>query len=262
MIRLQTPSVCGSHTYGGRCFFITILNKMTSIKNEAGTLLPQAFTFNASDQQVRTVIIDGEPFFVAKDVCDILGISNHKDAVSRLDEDEKGRSVLPTQFGEKEMNLVNESGLYHLIFQSRKPEAKAFRKWVTSEVLPSLRKTGRYEMTPTCSKAVLPEIGNYLNLRKVPYDTVMLDGFQVRTVRHNDVDWYSLNDIHTAFRTRTESSQDARRLLAAGEGLAQKILIFGNTHPAWFVTGTAMQLLISRNKVSNKKKGGKLNGTL
>ncbi len=125
---------------------------MQNTKNETGNSLPQAFTFNASNQQVRTVIIDGEPYFVAKDVCAILGISNHKDAASRLDDDEKTRSVLPTQFGEKETNLVNESGLYHLIFQSRKPEAKAFRKWVTSDVLPQLRKTGKYEMKPTALK--------------------------------------------------------------------------------------------------------------
>ncbi len=120
---------------------------MSTNKNSSGTLLPQAFTFNASNQQVRTVLLDGEPYFVAKDVCSILGISNHNDAVGRLDDDEKAGSVLPTQFGAKETTIINESGLYHLIFQSRKPEAKSFRKWVTSEVLPALRRTGRYELT-------------------------------------------------------------------------------------------------------------------
>ena len=83
-------------------------------------MLPQAFVFNASNQQVRTVLLDGEPYFVAKDVCSILGISNHNDAVGRLDDDEKAGSVLPTQFGAKETTIINESGLYHLIFQSRK----------------------------------------------------------------------------------------------------------------------------------------------
>lgn len=119
---------------------------MQKTKNTADTQLSQAFTFNASNQQVRTVMIENEPYFVVKDVCAILDISNHIDALSRLDGDEKGRSVIPTQFGAKETNLVNESGLYHLIFQSRKPEAKAFRKWVTAEVLPTLRRTGRYEV--------------------------------------------------------------------------------------------------------------------
>lgn len=108
----------------------------------------KVFTFNASNQNIRVQMKDGEPWFVAKDVCDALTIGNSRDAVNRLDDDEKAMSVLPTQFGDKEMNLVSESGLYNLIFQSRKPEAKAFRKWVTSEVLPTLRKTGRYELKP------------------------------------------------------------------------------------------------------------------
>lgn len=230
---------------------------MLYTKNETGILLPRAFTFNASDQQVRTVLIDGEPFFVAKDVCSILDISNHNDAISRLDDDEKGRSVIPTQFGNKETNLVNESGLYHLIFQSRKPEAKAFRKWVTSEVLPSLRKSGKYEMTSKAGLVPNPGAGGFLDLRTSPYTTVMLKGYRVRTVRHEDVDWYSLNDIHTAFQTRTDSHQDAGRLQAAGNNLVKKILIFGNTQPAWFVSGRAMELLICRYKASARKNGGK-----
>lgn len=97
--------------------------------------------------EIRSVMVNGEPLFVAKDVCDVLGISNSRDAINRLDEDEKAMSVLPTQFGKKSMNMVNESGLYNLIFQSRKPEARAFRKWVTQEVLPNIRKYGFY-MTP------------------------------------------------------------------------------------------------------------------
>ena len=94
---------------------------------------------------VRVVADDNNnPWFVAKDVCDVLTITNSRDAIANLDEDEKGVSVVATPSGKQEMNLVTESGLYSLIFQSRKPEAKKFRKWVTSEVLPSIRKTGGY----------------------------------------------------------------------------------------------------------------------
>lgn len=128
---------------------LKIYPKMSNkIESRAQALSGQAkvFTFNASNQNIRVQMKDGEPWFVAKDVCDALTIGNSRDAVNRLDDDEKAMSVLPTQFGDKEMNLVSESGLYNLIFQSRKPEAKAFRKWVTSEVLPTLRKTGRYEL--------------------------------------------------------------------------------------------------------------------
>lgn len=114
--------------------------------------------FNMSDQQVRTVEIDGNPYFVAADVCSCLSISNNRDAVARLDDDEKRVSVVPTPLGgPQSMTLVNESGLYSLIFQSRKPEAKAFRKWVTAEVLPAIRKTGAYRVRPASGRAIRGE---------------------------------------------------------------------------------------------------------
>lgn len=89
-----------------------------------------------------------EPLFVVKDVCEALAISNYRDAVAKLDDDERGSVLVDTLGGRQQMTAVNESGLYNLIFQSRKPQAKAFRKWVTGEVLPSIRKTGRYENKP------------------------------------------------------------------------------------------------------------------
>lgn len=93
----------------------------------------------------RYLTIKNEPWFVAKDVCEMLGIGKYRDAISTLDDDEKGCPVIvDTPGGPQEMATVNESGLYHLIFQSRKPEAKQFRKWVTSEVLPSIRRFGYY----------------------------------------------------------------------------------------------------------------------
>ena len=100
--------------------------------------------FDFDGDAVRVVVQSGEPWFVAKDVCDVLEIGNSRDAVARLDEDEL-MSVIATSGGQRrEMNAVSESGLYSLIFRSRKPEARRFRKWVTGEVLPSLRKHGRY----------------------------------------------------------------------------------------------------------------------
>lgn len=83
-------------------------------------------------------------WFVAKDICDILGLTNSRQATSALDDDEKGVISNDTPGGRQAMTVVNESGMYALILQSRKPEAKAFRKWVTSEVLPSIRKYGFY----------------------------------------------------------------------------------------------------------------------
>ncbi|WP_409449720.1 Bro-N domain-containing protein [Candidatus Igneacidithiobacillus taiwanensis] len=88
---------------------------------------------------------------MAKDVCDILEIVNYRDAMTRLDDDEKGVVSTDTLGGTQEMLIVNESGLYALVLTSRKPEARKFRKWVTSEVLPAIRKTGRYEARPVPS---------------------------------------------------------------------------------------------------------------
>lgn len=118
------------------------------IESRAQALSGQAkeFTFNASNQNIRVQMKDGEPWFVAKDVCDALTLENSRKATASLDDDEKGVSPIVTPSGTQQMTIVSESGLYNLIFQSRKPEAKAFRKWVTSEVLPTLRKTGRYEL--------------------------------------------------------------------------------------------------------------------
>lgn len=104
-------------------------------------------------REVRGLTIDGEPWFVAKDVCDVLDIQNPTDAVKSLDDDERmtldnteGHSG--KRGGARAYNIISESGLYALVFKSRKPEAKAFRKWVTAEVLPALRRRGHYE-TPT-----------------------------------------------------------------------------------------------------------------
>jgi prophage antirepressor-like protein len=107
--------------------------------------IQKVFNFNPSNQQIRVEMINSEPWFVAKDVCDCLELINSRKATSALDDDERGVSPIVTPSGKQEMTVVNESGLYNLIFQSRKPQARAFRKWVTSEVLPAIRKTGKYE---------------------------------------------------------------------------------------------------------------------
>jgi prophage antirepressor-like protein len=100
--------------------------------------------FKFQNRDVRVSVQDGDPWFVAKDVCDVLGLGNSRQAIANLDEDEKGVINNDTPGGNQKMATVSESGLYALIFQSRKPQAKAFRKWVTSKVLPQIRKTGGY----------------------------------------------------------------------------------------------------------------------
>lgn len=100
---------------------------------------------------VRHVLVDGAPWFVLADACRVLEIRNSRDAAASLDEDEKGVATTDTPGGQQELTIVNESGLYSLILRSRKPEAKRFKKWVTAEVLPTIRRTGAY----TRSKSAL-----------------------------------------------------------------------------------------------------------
>ncbi|MGG3843273.1 phage antirepressor KilAC domain-containing protein [Anoxybacillus kestanbolensis] len=105
--------------------------------------LQKVFTY--SGNQVRTIIKDDEVWFVAKDVCDILNHSNHKMAVSRLDEDEVNKVYLIDSLGrQQQTTVVNEAGLYSLILTSNKSEARQFKRWITHEVIPTIRKTGGY----------------------------------------------------------------------------------------------------------------------
>lgn len=104
-----------------------------------------AMEFSFEGCAVRSVLQAGEPWFVAADVCAILALTNSRQKVSNLDENEKGVTNAYTLGGEQKVAIVNEGGLYQLIFSSRKPQAKAFRRWVTGTVLPSIRKTGGYQ---------------------------------------------------------------------------------------------------------------------
>lgn len=114
--------------------------------------------FNYKSSQVRTVEIENEPWFVLKDVCAVLDLGSAHKVAERLDEDERNQIPLTDSLGRKqETTIINESGLYHVILRSDKPEAKPFRKWVTSEVLPSIRKTGSYALPkdyPTALRAL------------------------------------------------------------------------------------------------------------
>lgn len=99
---------------------------------------------NAAFGKIRTLTIDGEPWFVAADVCKALELGNPSMTVERLDADEKGISSIDTLGGKQRMAIINEPGLYSVILCSRKPEAKAFKRWITHEVIPAIRKYGGY----------------------------------------------------------------------------------------------------------------------
>lgn len=106
-------------------------------------------TFNFNDSPIHIVTKDGEPWWVAKDVCEILELSNPRTSIALLDEDEKNTvHIMDGNRGNPETTIVSEAGLYSLILRSRKPEAKAFKRWITHEVLPTIRKTGSYSLAP------------------------------------------------------------------------------------------------------------------
>lgn len=107
--------------------------------------------FNYSGKQVRTLLKNNQPWWVLKDVCDILGLTNPSVVADRLDDDERSKFDLGRQ---GEATIINESGLYNVILRSDKPEAKPFRKWVTGEVLPMIRKHGAYMTPDTIEKAI------------------------------------------------------------------------------------------------------------
>lgn len=113
------------------------------------------FSFN--NLPISIINRDGEPWFVAKEVCAVLEHTNHRAAIQNLDEDEKGVSKVYTLGGEQEVSIISESGLYTLIIRSNKPQAKVFRKWVTSVVLPAIRKTGSYSVSNISDRVIAIE---------------------------------------------------------------------------------------------------------
>ena len=198
--------------------------------------LVEVFNFNQNRTPIRVQVINNEPWFVAKDVCEVLGIANHKDAASRLDDDETRGSVMPTPSGRQECKMVSESGLYALIFQSRKPEAKAFRKWVTSEVLPAIRKKGYY--------GVYKEKTDYIDARDIPYGRKIYNDSEIRCIEIDGKEWISLQDFYKAIGCSTSTNQVVKRLNAK-EIHAVKIFLFGQTNPGWFVDALGAALLVS-----------------
>lgn len=174
----------------------------------------QTFDYNGS--QVRTVEKDGEAWWVLSDVCVALGISNVSQAASRLDEDERSMFNIGRQ---GKVNVINESGLYNVILRSDKPQAKLFRKWVTSEVLPTIRKTGQYNANAKPNKALEIKETNarvrlsnaFLKLAKVDtlsseYKNILvakaaeaLTGFQLIPLPQSEQKMYTATEIGEMF---------------------------------------------------------------
>jgi prophage antirepressor-like protein len=117
--------------------------------------------------QVRVIERDGEPWFVAKDVCECLAIINVSQACGSLDDDEKGISKIYTLKGMQDTSIISEPGLYSLVLRSNKPEAKLFKRWITHDVIPSIRKTGAYQLAPKSYAEALRALANEVEQKEL-----------------------------------------------------------------------------------------------
>lgn len=156
--------------------------------------------FDYEDFTVRTYTDEnGEVWLVAKDVCDFLGLQNHKDAISGLDDDEKSGVAIPDPHGRVQVtNVINEAGLYKLTFRSKKPNAKEFTRRVTHEILPSIRKTGSYTIPEKRKPAVMSQGKKTLPQTSAPVkaaDRIYAKAFKAKT----DKDFQAVLALDQAF---------------------------------------------------------------
>ena len=176
--------------------------------------------------QVRTVTKDGEPWFVAADVCRALEHSNVTVALDRLDDDEKAKFNLGLRGGDT--GCVNEPGLYSLVLGSRKPEAKNFKRWITHEVIPSIRKTGSYSIQEPETPAQLRAKAMMINAKTRLFNAAMkaVDRFQMSPVALEALGIPMIEEftgVKTGYRPRIETTYSATELGAEFGVSANKI---------------------------------------
>lgn len=139
------------------------------------------FTFE--DQQIRVLTIEGEPWFVGKDVAEVLGYSNSRKAIAdHVDSEDKGVTKCYTLGGTQQIAIINESGLYSLILSSKLPDAKKFKRWVTSEVLPAIRKHGAY-MTDAKAAAIVTDKGSLADLLQQAAEQLKRKDIQIEQMK-------------------------------------------------------------------------------
>lgn len=193
--------------------------------------------------EVRTVMIDGEPWFVGKDVAESLGYKNTRQALStNVMEEDKGVNSMDTPSGTQQMTIINESGLYSLIFGSKLPSAKKFKRWVTSEVLPSLRKTGGYRVPQTIPEQIqLLAQGNVELNQKVDSLSGRMDAVE-KELPLLPVDADRISNAVKAKGTETLGGKESKAYHS--KSLRQNVYasIYGNLKYNFGITGTYKKL--------------------
>ncbi|QGU87102.1 BRO-N domain-containing protein [Erwinia sorbitola] len=186
------------------------------------TIQPVSFSFQES-HDVRIQVIDGEPWFCLKDVCEVLDIKNVSQLAAQLDEKGICKTYTPTKGGKQQLVYVNEPNLYRVIFRSNKPEAKQFQDWVFNEVLPAIRKTGRYEKRPQ-SEPLAPSDMN--NLKRLVW--MMTNGMKFDQSWNAGI-WYCLRSATGRSSPQPFSVED---LPALGEECRRIMKITSAVHRA------------------------------
>lgn len=201
------------------------------------------FNFSESKSEIRNVFVNGQPHFIGSDIAKALGYDQPHKAIQRHCRYGTKHTIPHPQSKTKQLQVlvIPESDVYRLIMSSTLPTAQKFERWVMEEVLPSIRKKGFYSMN---SK----KANDFIDARNIPYGKIELNDTLIRIVTIDEVDYYSINDYHTAINSRTGANQSAKKLNAF-ESLAIKIWLFGNTHPAWFTKWKGLELLASGSRV-------------
>src|SRR5690606_30558795 len=186
------------------------------------------FQFSETHNEVRTLLDNGEVYFVGSDVAKTLGYSKPQNAIRQHCRYALKRGIPHPQNPDKELQVLTipEGDLFRLIIHSELESAQKFESWVMDEVLPSLRKKGYYAMSSQ-------QKNDFKDLRDVPYQRREFNGVEIRFIEIEGEMWFNLNDIHSAIGARTDSGQAAKKLNAK-RTLAQKIWLFGQTNPGWF----------------------------
>lgn len=205
---------------------------------ENQTIVPFAYENGA---EIRTTVINNETWFAAKDVCDVLGIKNSRDSIGKVLSNYQVRvSPISTPSGVQQMQIINESGLYKLVFRSNKPQAEAFSRWVTETVLPSIRKTGGYGVVTQSPIAALASV----TVQPVWLGEGVL-GVRVAMLELNKKQelWYKLADVLIAagYSRKTSPSAKANRL-----DFGNALHVKDGSAPCWYVNKRTATDILNR----------------
>ncbi len=215
-------------------------------KSEANTPNEQknvmAFQFSESKNEIRTIFVEGEVKFVGNDVAKLLGYKNVADSLRQHCRYVAKHDIPHPQSKKKNLkvSVIPESDVYRLIIKSTLPKAQEFERWVMEDVLPNLRKKGFYAMNNQ-------QKDDFIDARDVPFYHTLINDCKVRCIQIENTVWVSINDCNKAIHSSTSANQLSKRLNAK-QNLAQKIWLFGNTHPAWFTNELGLQLLLAGSR--------------